>query len=359
MKKAFFVNGGSGRVLCSIPALEYYATHVDPDVVIVAEGWIELFLSSEILRNKVYPITQKDLFQDKLKDREIVTPEPYRLNAYFNQRANLIQAYDMIINDLDEVPETKSFNLTIGKADQVLGHNLVSQVKNQFQKNKVIVFQPFGSGAKIEGNFIIDESGRSFEPRDVFRIVEELGKYYGVIMMTSIPIPSHKPMPAIIPENLNLLQWMGIVNAADYFIGCDSVGQHFANALKKPASVVIGATFPENISYPNNKNFNIIDNGNGKRIYSPIRISMDFIIERNNEDLMILSDETYNKFVKGIKDKLGTDTAIASNSSCCTPTTPQVSAPAQVNPFQMNPLQANMLQAMQDSSVKNKGKKEK
>lgn len=355
MKKAFFVNGGSGRVLCAIPALEYYATHVDPDVIIVAEGWLELFLSSEVLRNKVYPITQKDLFQDKLKDREIVTPEPYRLNAYFNQHANLIQAYDMIINELKEVPETKKFNLTIGKADQSLGHNLVAQVKNQFQKNKVIVFQPFGSGAKIDGRFIIDESGRSFEPRDVFRIVEELGNYYGIIIMSSFQIPAHKPMPAIIPENLNLLQWMGIINACDYFIGCDSVGQHFANALNKPASVVIGATFPENISYPGNKNFNIIDNGLGKRIYSPIRISMDFIIERNNEDLMILEDATYNKFIKGIKDKLGTETIVTNTSDNIGVANPQS------NPLQINQLQAGIMQTLQQNkqnllSTNKKGK---
>lgn len=316
MKKAFFINGGSGRILCSIPALEYYATHVDPDVVIVAEGWIELFLSSEILRNNVYPITQKDLFQDKLKDREIITPEPYRLNAYFNQKANLIQAFDMIINNLDQIPDSKEFNLTIGKADQALGYNLINDIASQFQKEKVIVFQPFGSGAKINGNFIIDESGRSFELRDVYRVVEELSKYYGIIMMSSFKIPTDKPMPAIAPENLNLLQWMGIINAADYFIGCDSVGQHFANALKKPASVIIGATFPENISYPNNKKFKIIDNGFGKRIYSPIRISMDFIADRNNEDLMILEDKTFNSFINDIKNVLGVDKTKKLTKAC-------------------------------------------
>ena len=47
MKKSFFINGGAGRVLSAIPALEYYLQNTDPDVVIVAEAWIELFLSSE------------------------------------------------------------------------------------------------------------------------------------------------------------------------------------------------------------------------------------------------------------------------------------------------------------------------
>ena len=36
MNKAFFINGGAGRVLCSIPALERYAETHD-DFVIVSE----------------------------------------------------------------------------------------------------------------------------------------------------------------------------------------------------------------------------------------------------------------------------------------------------------------------------------
>ena len=114
MKKAFFINGGAGRVLCAIPALEWYKQNIDEDVIIVAEAWHELYMSSPIIRDNVYPMGHKDLFTDKLKDREIVSPEPYRLNAYFNQKCNLIQAFDILVNDLKEVPKTKTFNLEIG-----------------------------------------------------------------------------------------------------------------------------------------------------------------------------------------------------------------------------------------------------
>ena len=261
MKKAFFVNGGAGRVLCAIPALEHYLKTVDNDVVIVAEAWLELFLSSDILRNNVYSIMQKDLFRDKL------------------------------------------------------GYNLINSVREQFKKEKVIVFQPFGSGARQEGNFIIDESGRSFELKDIYRLVDELSKNYGIVMMSTFNIPSVRPMPAIVPEKFNLLQWTGVINAADYFLGCDSVGQHFAHALKKPATVVIGSTFPQNISYPNNKDFTIIDNGKDQRTYSPLRITTDFTVDRNNEDLMILEDVEFDKIVDGIVKKLGKSTKKVNDSA--------------------------------------------
>ena len=304
MKKAFFINGGAGRVLCAIPALEYYKENTDPDVVIVVEAWQELFLSTS-LRKNVYQGNGGDLF-NLLKDKEIVSPEPYRLNAYYNQRVNLIQAFDMLINGVDDTIEGKPINLDLGKSDQIYGYNLVNQVKQQMKKEKILVFQPFGSGAKMEGNFIYDTSGRSFELKDIFRTIEELSKDYAIILMTQIQIPVDQPMGAAIPDNASLLQWMGIINAVDYFLGCDSMGQHYAHALGKPATVVIGSTFPENISYPNNKDFTIIDNAKQTRTYQPFRITGDPVSERDNEDNMILTDETFEKMIKSVKNKLGT-----------------------------------------------------
>lgn len=327
MKKAFFINGGAGRVLCSIPALEWYKQNVDNDVVIVAEAWSELFFASSILRDNVYPIGHKNLFNEKLKDKEIISPEPYRLNAYFNQKCNLVQAFDVLINGLDngKIPETKKFSLDINKSDQLFGYNLVSQAKQALGKDKVVVFQPFGAGVIREGNFVLDTSGRSFELKDVYKIVEELSKHYTIILMTNLEIPVEKQMGAIVPKNVNLLQWMGIIKAADYFLGCDSLGQHYANALNKPATVVIGSTYPENISYPENNNFKIIDNGKEKRRYSPIRITQDFDGERNNEDLMVMEDAQVNKIIKTVVDKLGKSKQVektflppsTSTSACC------------------------------------------
>ena len=304
MKKAFFINGGAGRVLCSMPALEWYKQNIDDDLLIVSEGWSELYLANKVLRDCVYDVGHKNLFREKLIDREIISPEPYRFNSYFTQQVNLIQAFDMIINDLSDIPKTKPVNLEINKVDQLYGYNFLSQVRNQYQKDKVVVFQPFGQGASAEGAFVIDSSGRSFELRDIVKIIERLSKDYAVVLMSNINIPAETPLGAAVPQ-ANLLQWMGIINACDYFLGCDSLGQHYASALNKPATVVIGSTYPENISYPDNKKFNIIDNGEGKRMFNPFRIAPDYTAERNNEDLMILDDKTLSDVVKSITKTLG------------------------------------------------------
>ena len=306
MNKAFFINGGAGRVLCSMPGLEKYAKTHD-DFVIVSESWTEMYMTNKILRDHVYTGWKQDLFREQLRDKEIISPEPYRLNAYFTQRANLIQAFDMLINDLgDEVPETAPINIDLSKEEQITGYNLVDEVRKFTGKDKVVVFQPFGQSVKNEGQFIYDTSGRSFEMTNVVDLLKELNNNYAVIAMTQLEIPSwQQEMGIAMPKDMSLNQWMGVINAADYFLGCDSVGQHMAHAMKKPATVVIGATFPENISYPGNKKFTIIDVGEGKRRYQPIRLAQDECADRNNEDLMVINNDTIKKIMKSIKNAIG------------------------------------------------------
>jgi len=309
LSKAFFINGGAGRVVCSIPALEKYQTDSgDEDFIIVSESWDELYQASLPLRDRVYPLNHKGLFAEKLQNKQIVSPEPYRLNAYFNQQCNLVQAFDIIINDRDTIPtgqENKVPHLDLNKTEQIVGHNICNEVREVTGKDKVVVFQPFGQSVQVEGKFIFDTSGRSFEIINVVEIIEELKKHYGVLVMSQVEIPSWQEMGIAMPKNLNLLQWAGVINASNYFLGCDSVGQHLAVAVTKPATVVLGSTYPENISYPDVNTHTIIDLGKEKRIYSPIRLSMDASRDRQNEDMMIVSPSEVKEIIQSIKKQIG------------------------------------------------------
>lgn len=104
----------------------------------------------------------------------------------------------------------------------------------------------------------------------------------------------------------DLRQWAALINAADYFVGCDSLGQHMARALNVQGTVIFGSTFPVNTSYPNY--FQIIENGGSKK-YSPIRIAgLDVsLANRLNESTMNFSDkqlnEIYNMITNAIEGK--------------------------------------------------------
>ena len=97
--KAFFLNGGMGRIISAIPALEkYYEAKEDPDFIIVIEGICNIMNGHPTLDNKTYDMYHKNLFHTKLINMDIVSPEPYRLNEYFNQKCDIAQAFDMLIN---------------------------------------------------------------------------------------------------------------------------------------------------------------------------------------------------------------------------------------------------------------------
>ena len=83
------------------------------------------------------------------------------------------------------------------------------------------------------------------------------------------------------------------------------MGQHIARSFDKTATVVIGSTYPENISYPGHKDFDIIDVGNGRREYAPIRIAMDETIDRFNDESMELSKKHIDEIVASCRKRLG------------------------------------------------------
>ena len=107
--------------------------------------------------------------------------------------------------------------------------------------------------------------------------------------------------PVAIPQGIDLRTWTAIIDQADYFLGCDSVGQHLAYSLDIPATIVVGSTFKENVSYPNEKSFDILDMGEGARIYSPIRITIDEFSDRHNEGIMQMNEKVEEVIIKSVK----------------------------------------------------------
>ena len=114
--KVFFINGGAGRVVASIPALEKYAETHD-DFIIVCEGGMNFYRGHPVLHKYAYDNWHKGLFEDKIKDRDCMTPEPYRIWHYYNQKCSLSQAFDIEINGLDEPRELPAPNITLAKED--------------------------------------------------------------------------------------------------------------------------------------------------------------------------------------------------------------------------------------------------
>ena len=330
--KAFFINGGAGRVICSIPALEKYREESgDKDFIIVCEGGTDFFKGHPTLYPKVYDNWHKNLFEEKLINMTLVTPEPYRVWEYYNQKCNLSQAFDIEINGKG-VRELPRPTLRLSVDETLTGKNIVKEVKEKTGKNTVVVFQAFGRGTRVENNTISDPSGRSFEAAHAINVIKRLQEKHAVIVMSEFGIDYSKhgcPSPVAAPQNATLRHWAGIINEADCFLGCDSVGQHIAYALHKPATVIVGSTFMENISYPTADKFDVHDMGGERRRYSPIRITIDEVADRTNEGIMVMNEQIEEYIANSVNvliekysvpvEETPQPLIEVTNNSCCNP----------------------------------------
>jgi len=204
---AFFINGGAGRVVCSIPALEKFAEeNPDNNFIIVCEGGTDFYKGHPLLHAKAYDVWHKNLFEDKLKDMQLESPEPYRVWEYYNQQANLTQAYDIAINNKG-IRDLDKPTIKLGKQELIQAQQVIRDVKEKTGKDKVIVFQPFGRSVFEENGIISDFSGRSFEPENVVSLIKKLSENYAIVFMGEVAIEFKKhgiSQPVAIPQGLGL-----------------------------------------------------------------------------------------------------------------------------------------------------------
>lgn len=292
---AFFINGGAGRMLCSIPALELFEKeNPDNDFIIITEGGMDMYKNHPSLHKRCFEPGHKDLFSEKIKDRDCVSLEPYRIWEYYNQECSLAQAFDIQINNkgIRDLPKPA---LHLNSDEEVRGFMSVKEIKEKTKKDKVVVFQPFGRSSNYVDGFVNDTSGRSFDTMDSASIIKKLqAKNYAVMLMSEFAVPysdlgckdavSH-------PQNISLRDWAGIIKNVDHFIGCDSVGQHIAHSVGTSTTVVLGSTYPINTSYPKADNVHIIDIDEDKRVYAPIRIAFDEYCDRSNDRCMKIKND--------------------------------------------------------------------
>ena len=301
---AFYISGGAGRIICAIPALELYASeHPEDDFIIVVEHGMDFFRGHPDLYKRCYDFSHKNLFLDKIKDRDFFNPEPYQLWEYYNQKCSISQAFDIIINNKG-IRDVINPRLFLTNEEYYGGLETVRKIRSEFGDKKTIVFQPWGRGSNLNKNITsLDPYGKSFFIEDAVKLIEKLQKKYTVILMSENEIDlkqfGYNDSIAQI-TNLTLRRWASIISSADYFLGCDSVGQHMAYAFDKKATVVLGSTFAINVSYPNNPKFDILDFGKDKKMYSPIRVSIDDVADVNNEGIMRLNEDQLDEIVKSI-----------------------------------------------------------
>ena len=160
-KKVFIINGGVGRVICSLPAFEKYMKIKGKYFNIICESGLEFFLGTE-LQDIAYDPSHKGLFEDIIKPSQLVDLEPYHEWGYYNQEKSLTESFDKLINETDAHADLTRPKIVLSKTEEINAVGVLKKAKEEGKKNRTIVFQPFGrSAVQHESGHVIDQSSRS------------------------------------------------------------------------------------------------------------------------------------------------------------------------------------------------------
>ena len=255
MTTIFVIDGGIGRVITSIPALlKYHKNHPDEEWYIMIPGWEFVTWGFPELQERTFSPDSKGSFDLFWKANKVINPEPYRLPEYYRNQISLREAFDVGINDSTDHSDLPPMQLRLSLPEKRKAFEIVEIAKKKHNQKKTIVFQPYGSSACPHKSGIFDDSHRSMPKNMIDYFLDNLSGKYNLIFMGAKEfhdVKTYKPDP-----DPQLREWMAIIDAADYFIGCDSCGQHMRKAFNKPASVMIAGTHRINTSY---ENYHIIE----------------------------------------------------------------------------------------------------
>jgi len=300
MNTTFMINGGAGRVVAAIPALEKFARlNPDNDFRIIVHGWQDLYWSHPVLQPRTVGIHQKNIFHEYVKDRELICPEPYYIHDYYNQQISLVEAFDRQINNTLDHKDLDKPNLYLSTYETLSVKRIIQEFKEIHKKNKVVVFQPYGSTMTVNNGVPYDSSNRSLNVDDYLHIGQFLNDKDCLVFFfgnRELKHPGDNFSADLSRFSPDLRMYMALISECDYFIGCDSVGQHMAYSFNKPGTVFMGGTFEKNITYP--KHFNIIRKKGQAPVYSPIRlggVESDFT-DRLNDGIMNFSKSDIEHF---------------------------------------------------------------
>lgn len=306
MNSVFIINGGAGRVVTAIPALEkYHRLNPHDDFKVLVHGWVELLWSNPILQNRSFDANQKGAFEYHIKNYNAIVPEPYCIHSFYNQQTNLIEAFDEIINNTQDHTDLIRPNLYTSESEQRQTSMILNEIKNNNPDKKIVIIQPYGSSAQLVNEQIVDETHRSLKHEHYMKISQSLQDIAVLIYASpkqfmsgddsNIPINNWNPYFRVLPS---------FIEQSDYFIGCDSCGQHIAYAMNKPGTVIMGGTVDKNYTYP--EHFRIIRRSEQSPVYNPIRLSgIDGnFVDRDNDGIMNFNEQDIADIIEHLRHEI-------------------------------------------------------
>jgi hypothetical protein len=291
MQTTLLIDGGLGRNVCAIPALEQYVRN-NPDTLIITHHWTAIFWGNKLLTDNVFDAQTKGLFE-KVKCTKIIKPEPYFNSNFLNERINMVQAFgeELEIDCEGEYPKLYFSRTELNNSRQFIDSS-----------KKTIVFQPFGSSAVFQNGDVIDITCRSMTFENAKFVLDSLKKLnYQVLLIDSKGVFDPNEYQNL--DHLPYRDFSSVIANSDYFLGVDSCGQHIAHALGKPGCTFFGGSSYINYGYP--EHFLIIKKDVSVK-YSSMRIGEfdTHLANLVNDDLLCYNSSQIQEIFDGIHDDI-------------------------------------------------------
>ena len=166
----------------------------------------------------------------------MIEPEPYHRSEYINQKCSLAQAFDLEINGKHSI-DNKTPKIYFDPSEDTKSKNFIEALKQEYKKDKVLVFQPYGQSAEVFSDRVFDDFNRSFFMEDIVSLVSHLRDEYIIMFMGHLRLSVSNVINGIkINDNsviyldhapgrlsdISMKTWAGYIKYADHFLGCDS-----------------------------------------------------------------------------------------------------------------------------------------
>lgn len=290
MQTTLIIDGGLGRHVCAIPALEKFVEK-NPETTIITHYWTAIFWGNKTLTDVVFDGQTKGLF-DKVKDTKIIKPEPYYNTNFLNDRIHMTQAFCQELGvETNELPKLYFSRTELNNARQFIDTS-----------KKTIIFQPFGSAAVSQHGDIVDPTCRSMTFQNAKFILDNLKRSnYQVLLIDSKGVFDPNEYQNL--DSLPYRDFSSVIANSDYFLGVDSCGQHIAYALRKPGSTFFGGSSYINYGYP--EHFLIIKKDMPVK-YCSMRVGeFDYQLANIvNDDLLCYTDTQIQEIFYGINEDI-------------------------------------------------------
>ena len=307
--KIINIDGGIGRVITALPALlKYHQNHPNEEWYVSIMGWDYIPLGIPQLQERSFNPDTKGVWENIfLKADKIVSPEPYRLPNFYKGKISLAEAFDEIINETEEHDDLNYETLNLSHSEIRKGQEIIYRAYEEHKKEKTIVINPYGSTAETCPLGVYDDSLRSLPESMFIQLCELLAEDYNMVYMGYSHLLSEDNKFVYVHQpDLHMRDWMGVIAQVDYFIGCDTVGQHIARATGTKGCVIMGGTNAINMSYPDY--FRVIQRK--KAVYSPMRISgfQSNLAERLNKECIEYTESEILDVYEKIKEDIENNT---------------------------------------------------